>query len=150
MTQLLNRMISLIIKPSFQKRLIVFLPHLLASLIVLYVVDLSLFTLFILVLGIAVSLVYYSKLHIFQSLKKSVLSIKQDSAKNWFISTKNGYHEEAVNLLGSSFVSNRFIILNYAHNNSVNLFPKYSVLITKDSLSTDEFRRLRVHLKTRV
>jgi len=81
-------------------------------------------------------------LHYFRNLNNSVISIQIDSADNWYLTTAKNTNLSA-SLLPTSFNSNILIILNYIDINN----QKYSVLITPDSLSNDEFRRLQVRLK---
>jgi len=142
-----NAPLSLKIKPSIQKWLIILVPHLLAILLLSNVGDLPFLLKLALIIGILVSMVFFSRLHLFQSLKHSVLSIRQDSVKNWFVLTAGESELKAVTLMPSSFVSNHFIILNYTLQNPKYLSQKFSVLITKDSLAVDDFRVLRARLK---
>jgi len=68
--------------------------------------------------------------------------IFQDSAKNWFIKTME-YDKQEVQLLGTSFISKALIIINLSDSNK----EKYTILITPDSLSNSEFRRVTVRIK---
>ena len=138
--------LSLKIKPSFQKWLMITIPHIFALFVIGFVGDLSLIVKLVLLIVIIISLIFFSRKHLFQSSKYAVLSIRQDSAKNWFILARGKDELKAVDLMSSSFVSNYFIILNYKPKYSNYLSNKYSVLITKDSLSTDNFRQLKARL----
>lgn len=137
-----NAPLALTIKPSLQKWLLIIVPHFIAFVIVL---TFSVFT-FTLKAGltflILFSFVYYFRLHLQQSLKKSVYLIHQDSAKNWFVITKDTERKE-VTLSGSSFVSKLLIIINYNDINN----NQYGVIVTPDSLSIDDFRQLIVRIK---
>lgn len=124
----------------------IFVPHLLAILIVIFLVP----VLWLLKLGLAtlivLSLLYFFQLHVYQKLSNSVISIQQDSANNWFVTTLHD-NGQAVQreLLASSFVSPYLIILNFSGSNS--LLP-YTALVPPGSLPEKDFRRLRVRLKT--
>lgn len=141
-----NVSLQLIVKSSLQKWMIVIIPH---FVVFVLIVSLDVFSprlKIILVFLIVISFVYYSCLHLFLIHKKSVTSIKQDSRKNWFITTfdsNNKCELKSVNLLPSSFVSEVIVVLNYQ---DIDLYY-YTVIITADSLSTSEYRRLRVRLK---
>lgn len=134
------------IEPSLHKWLIICVPHLLAMLLISNVGDLSFFLRLILLMGITVSVTYFLRLHIFLTLKSSVLSISQDSVNNWFVHTTGESELKSVTLMPTSFLSNYLIILNYKLDNSKYLSQKYSVLITKDSQSSKDFRILRARL----
>lgn len=141
-----NVPLSIEIRPTFQKTLLVLIPHLL---ICVLVVSFGVFGLIIkltLVVILIISTAYYYRLHLGQNLKKSITSIQQDSSKNWFITTYNTGDEatlKVVILLASSFISKYLIVLNYREENG----SQYSIIITKDSVSTNDFRYLRVRLK---
>ncbi len=137
--------LSLSIKSSFQKWMIVLIPHLLFVILVLFFNLFNYKIMFVLVALIVASFVYYSRLHLFQNSKHSVMSIYQDSAKNWsFTSNKSNKNGEKMSatLLPSSFISKVLIVLNYRDS----VRRKHSIIITPDSLSNNEFRRLRVRL----
>ena len=129
-------------KASPQIWMMVVIPHLLALSLVLIAMFKSPLIVVILSLVIIFSLFYFLRLFVFKSLKKSVRSIHQDSVNNWYVVAANSAQQSAL-LLPSSFVSKLLIMLNYTGINNV----KYSVLITPDCVSEDEFRRLRVRLK---
>lgn len=137
-----SKPLMLEIKPSLQKSLLLIIPHILTLLIVISVKPFPVSFRFILATLVLLSTVYFFRLHFFKSLKNSVNSISQDSAKNWLIFIKDNEQKE-VELLGSSFVSNMLIIINYIDIN----YNKYNVIIAPDSLSSDEFRRLIVRIK---
>lgn len=68
--------------------------------------------------------------------------IFQDSRKNWLIKTLTTDKQE-VQLLSTSFISKLLIIMNVIDTEK----NKYTILITPDSLSSTEFRRVFVRLK---
>jgi len=141
-TQPLNHLI----KPSVQKRLLIIVPHIMGFILLISVSAIPLWLKFILVPVILFSAIYYSRLHLQQTLKKSVTSIRQDSIGNWLITSYDKEHEsepKTVILLASSFISKYLIVLNYRDINK----SYYSAIITQDSISCNEFRRLRVRLK---
>ena len=121
-------------------------PHFLAVLLILFLVPLAGFMLLSLLFLIILSLLYFLSVHIFQKLHHAVIGIQRDSTNNWLITTakdKNkAFHSE---LLSSSFVSPWLVILNFKGNHKLNA---YTALIPLGSLPEDDFRRLRVILKT--
>ena len=131
------------INSSPLKWALVICPHLL-SLVVIFAVGVFPPELkIILSITVTLSLYYFLRLHIFRSLKNSVLSIQQDSNQNWFIKASKQDKTPAL-LLNSSFISNAFIILNYKDMSS----NQFSALLTPDSLSKDQFRHLKVRITT--
>ncbi len=141
-----NKPLSLSIKPSRLKWAIIIVPHLLALVMVVSFDVFSVIVTIMLVSLIALSATYYSRLHLFRQLKKSVHTIQQDSANNWGLSLyDDGEKSETISaiLSASSFISNSLIVLNYRDNTG----SQYSVIIPFDSLSSNDFRRLRVRLK---
>ena len=120
------------------------MPHTFSLLLILVIDVFSLWLSLFLVAMILYSFIYYLRLHVFQSLNKSVLSIRRDSTGNWLIKTSQN-PQKNVSLSGSSFVSNYLIILNYK---SHGLFKNNTVLLTVDSLSKDDFRHLSVAINT--
>jgi len=146
---LINPIISplkLTVKPSLQKWLILSIPHAVGIIIILSVVTSPLWLKISLTLLVILSFIYYLRLHLSQNTKKSVLSLQQDSAKNWFLTLYSNSGEtepKSVELLSSSFISKALIILNYRDDQRSN----YSVLITPDSNSSNEFRHLTIRIK---
>lgn len=137
----------LTIRPSLQKWLIIVVPHLL---VILFIINIEIFPLWsklILAMLITVSFAYYFQSHLALKLNKSVVSIQQDSVKNWFIilsSSDNNSKPKSVSLLPSSFISNVFIVLNFKDNNE----SHYSVIIMPDSISSNNFKYLYIKLKS--
>ncbi len=129
-------------KASPQIWMMVVIPHLLALILILITMFKSCLIIATLSLVIILSLFYFLRLFIFKNLKRSVRSIHQDSVNNWYVVAADDRQQSAL-LLPSSFVSKLLIMLNYA---GINNF-KYSLLVTPDCVSEDEFRRLRVRLK---
>ena len=134
--------IDISLKKTTQKMLILVFPHLLALLVVLIIDTFPLLLKGLVSIIIVASLYYYCRLYLFYTSKKSITSIQNDSVDNWYLTTVNNAKILA-SLLPSSFCSNFLIILNYIDINK----QKYSVIITPDCLSRDDFRRLRVRLK---
>jgi len=134
--------LSVLVKASFQKQLLISIPHLLALAITFLIIPFSIIMSLILMLFIFASFIFYFKWHIYKSLKRSLHEVRQDSAKNWLIRTKAGDFKKA-SLLDSSFASNWLIIVNYIDMDKV----RYSAVFTPDSLSVEDFRRLIVRFK---
>ncbi len=123
------------------------LPHLLAILLISNIGNLSFLLKLIVILGALISAIYFLRLHIFQTLKHSVLLIRQDSVNNWFVLTAGESELRSMTLMTTSFVSNYFIILNYRLDDSSYLSKECTALITNDSLLKEEFRILKAKLK---
>ncbi len=137
-----NTPLALEIKPSLQKWLIIVIPHLLVLTLVLSLSVFSLSLRFALSFLIIFSSAYYIRLYLQGASKKSVRMIFQDSRKNWLIKTIKT-DKQKVQLLGTSFISKLLIIMNVIDTDK----NKYTILITPDSLSSTEFRRVFVRLK---
>ncbi len=146
---------TFLIKTSLQKVLLIAIPHLVAFLMMFFAYKNMPIGLALLVfLLIIVSMSYYFELHLLRTRKRSVVEIRQDSVNNWFIlcnsygNSQNDY--VSANLLGTSFVSQYLIVINFvAQPNESHQKNKqqYTVLVTPDSLTKDEFRQLKVRLK---
>jgi hypothetical protein len=134
-----NTPFTLIVKSSLQKKLLIALPHLAAITIVLLALSIPFYLIIGLLVLLTYSAIYNFRLHIGRSLKKSVIKISQDSAKNWVIFNQNDA-PIPVTLLNSTFAGKYLIINNYIDINK----NKYSAVFTPDSLSVDDFRHLLV------
>lgn len=134
-----SRAFSLIVEPTLQKRLLIIIPHYLAIALVLFADQVPNYLCLLITLLVLISGFYYYRLHITKKSKNSVVTLNQDSMKNWFIVTKDKRNIQ-VSLLKSSFVSNAFVVLNYADINLTN----YTVVFTRDSLSISDYRHLIV------
>jgi len=140
--------LNLLIKASFQKNMIIIAPHLAAAILVFSLSVFPLWLKLLVFLFIMTSGFYYWRLHLAQISYKSVKSIQQDSAKNWFITTHdkvekdNTTQPKSVTLLASSFANKYLIVLNYRDINK----SYYSIIITPDSISTNKFRHLQLRL----
>lgn len=135
--------INISLKHTTQKMMILVLPHLLALLVVLTIDIIPLLFKGLISIIIVASFYYYCRLYLFDSSKHSITSIQNDSVENWYLTSANNV-KISVSLLPSSFSSNILIILNYVDIKK----QKYSVIITPDCLSKNDFRRLRVGLKS--
>jgi len=140
--------LSLNVKPSLQKWLIIFIPHVFVILLIFSFKEFNPILKVVLVVGVIVSLSYYYRLHLSQFSIKSVTQVQHTLVKTWLVSTTKNRDLIKFELLPSSFVSNYLIILNFNVNNTAGFIPSHTVLFTKDSLSKDEFRILKVRLKT--
>ena len=100
----------------------------------------------LLLVAIAVSFAHYYQSYFTLKLQNSVISIKQDSVKNWFIvlyGSENNEDPKGVHLLPSSFICNVFMVLNFQDNSG----SKYSTIIISDSISSRDFKYLYKKLK---
>lgn len=141
-----NSPLSLRIEPSYQKWALILVPHFLALLMAALLEVFNPISKILIIILVCISSVYYIRLHIRKTLKKSVQRIYQDSNKNWFIDvndTDYEYIKKEVRLLDSSFISQFIIIMNLLDDNNIS----YTALIAPDSLPKDEFRRLVVRFR---
>ncbi|MEE9350784.1 MAG: protein YgfX [Thiotrichaceae bacterium] len=138
----------LVIRPvsSLSIKLIVFLSHVLVALFVITLLDVNLAVSFLLVGLIALSFAYYYRWYISKSLDKSVLSAVHQFQKNkkttWAIDTLKR-KDLAVELLSSSFVNPRWVILNFKDQSR----HHYTLMVPCDAVSSEVHRQLRVRLK---
>lgn len=142
----LNAPFSIEIKPSLQKYLIVTTPHVLALVLLIFISELPLLIMLSLISSVMFSFSYYLQLHCLSALNRSVISIKQDSINNWMLLLADESEITTAILMHSSFASNHLIILTYKIDNNKLYTNNYTVLITKDSLSKQNFRILKAKL----
>lgn len=135
------------VRPTWFTRLLVLAPHLAAFIVVLLLPPFPLLLRLGLLAAIVFSFVYYYRLHVLQRSPRSVLQIEQDAAQNWLatIADQDGENRVAqLNLRVSSFVSPFLLVLNFKGLDNAS----YTALITPGGLPEQDFRRLRVRLKT--
>ena len=142
-----NQPFSIELKPSRAKLSLIVLIHLAIGIVLLVAMTLSNFNGFIFAVSlfcIVISCVYSICLHIKLNLKKSILAINDDLNKDWKITLKDN-HFKNVTLSPASFISNYIILLNFR-----DILEKsdYTSVITPYCVSKDDFRRLKVLVKT--
>ena len=81
---------------------------------------------------------YYAAL---QSVK-SVQGVELNTRGEWLLHEVNGHHK--AKLLADSFITQYLIVLNF----KTQRFLKSHVLLMRDSVSAEEWRKLRVYLTT--
>ena len=143
----MNQTIKIEIKQSLYKHILVVFPHLIAAVILLVALikqDLSIYYFLLLFTLIVSSITYYTRKYLNTDSDKSIHSIVKNSDDSWKLSF-NGDEEFNVSFLPISFVSNFLIILNFKDSLSN---KHYSTLICTDSVSPNEFRKLKVFIKT--
>lgn len=142
---------TLLIEPKQSRQLFVVLlfSHMIAVFIILFSLKNHWFVQLIGLLLVAFSWFYYYRLHIAKVLSKSVRAAYHHHDKGWSISLASKAHHTqhediVVTLLGSSYVSQWWVILNFHHvvNNR-----NYTLLVLADSVSAELHRQLRVRLK---
>jgi len=134
--------LALNIRPSRQKYFLIFVPHLTVFIFLLFSDVFTGWLKLIISLLIISSLFYFYQWHLRQSMKQSVQQIFQDTANNWFITTPK-YEQKPVEILPSSYIGHLLIIINFIDTDK----NKYVALLTSDSLSKDDYRRLIVRIK---
>jgi hypothetical protein len=140
-----NKPLNLQFKPSKIIMMMIAIVHLLVAIIVIFMTQsLPLEALFFLLIIIASSYYYFYLWHITRKLHKSILELRINSSGDWSILTSTAKLNNVIPL-DSSFSSQYLIIINFNVSNA----GKYTLLIAKDMLSKNEFRRLRVRLKTK-
>lgn len=135
------------IKSSLSKQLLIWFPHVVVSFLLIIFFDLeglNTLYLFISLICIVVSLIYFTRLHLTLNSKKSIYDLHKNSSDNWSLTTKI---KEKINvsIINTSFSSNILIIMNFEDGSG----KHFTALITTDSVSASEFRRLKVYVKTR-
>lgn len=144
MSNSLNQALSLDIKASLQKTLLIVAPHLIGALVLLFTYKRSMYGVWFsgaLLIGIIVSLFYYLRLHGQMKLGRSILAINRSPQNQWSITTRQDGSKSVE--LTHSYSGKYLIILNYLDPEN----RKYTVYITPDSVSSEIFRQLKVLLK---
>ena len=141
-----NQSITINVKSSLIKQLLIWFPHAISTTILILFLKLQHLNItyfLLLIICIVISLVYFIRLHLLFSANKSIHTIQKSTNDIWKVTFKNGV-EKNVSLMNTSFVSSLFIILNFNDSTS----KQYSALISSDSVNHDEFRRLKVFIKS--
>lgn len=117
--------------------------HLLVASVIMIASNSFVVTVLLLLIALS-SYFYYYQWHVTQSLVKSIVKIKLSSTGEWsLINSQNKLIKVA--LQPTSFLSKYLLILNfYSLRNK-----KYTVLISKGRVNPNDFRRLKVRLKTK-
>jgi len=87
--------------------------------------------------------VWLISLHAIHASSKSVNKIVWDANDEWLLFFKDG-SSTAVTLLGDSYIHPRLTVLRFKESEK---FLSRSVVLIKDNIHVDVFRRLRVRLK---
>ncbi len=117
--------------------------HLVVALILVFMAQLlPIIALLFLLVIIASSYYYFYRWHVSRTLSKSILELHINSSGDWTLITATKKHNNVIPL-DSSFSSQHLMIINF----SISTISQYTLLITKDMISKNEFRRLRVRLK---
>lgn len=72
--------------------------------------------------------------------KKSISSLELNTREEWWLYSKSGMTK--AELLGTSFITQYLIVLNFKTKQLL----KTSVMLTRDSVSAEQWRKLRVYL----
>jgi len=140
----------LIIEPkrSMQLLIVLFGSHLASVVVVLILVRDHWFIQLVIVLLIGFSWFYYYRLYGAKVLRKSVLAAYHHQDQGWSISISSTNNKQgsdiAVTLLGSSYASQWWVVLNFHHAKTNS---HYTLLVPADSVSAEVHRQLRVRLK---
>jgi len=143
----LKQSFTIKIKASLSKQLLIVLPHVIVTAILFIFLDFKGLTKIYYLMSlicISISLIYFVRLYLTFSAKKSIYTVNKDSNNNWSLTTRNS-EKTNVSILATSFSSNLLIIFNFQDESE----KQYTALITPDSLTQDEFRKLKVYIKTR-
>ncbi len=141
-----DQAVSINIQSNLIKQLLIVLPHAIAGVTLVAFLDLKgVITFFFLISLVCVflSLIYFVRLHLTLNSKKSILKIHFKAQDSWYLTLKNDIRVK-VTILATSFSSNLLIILNFKDVTG----RQYTALITPDGINPDEFRRLKVLIKT--
>ena len=138
-----NKPLKLRFKSSQTIATMIATVHLLVALIIIFMAQLlSVIALYFLLIIIVSSTYYFYRWHISRTLSKSILELHINSSGDWSLITSTKKYNNVIPL-DSSFSSQHLMIINF----SISMISQYTLLITKDMISKDEFRRLRVRLK---
>ncbi len=139
----------LVIEPtaSSQLKTLLFVSHAVAISVV-FIFSQNLTVSLLLLPVVALSLLYYYRWHISNTLKKSVLSVQHHFQSNtqhkWSITpAESSKADLIVELLPSSFVSTGLIILNFKAEDN----QRYTCIIFSDAITAEQHRQLRVRIK---
>ncbi len=141
-----NKTLHIKLQSSLLKRLFIVVPHLIVILIIfacLFWTDTKSIYLFVSVILITFSFIYFFKLHIKKDLKNSVLCISKNTNDDWYLDSKE-IKNQKVFISGSSFASELLIILNLVDQTN----KQFSAIVTRDSIEIAQFRKLKVYIKT--
>lgn len=139
-----NKPLRFQLKSNKNIGILIAIVHFLVAIIIVLMIDfLPIIVTLLLLIVITGSYFYYYQWHVTRVLEKSIVEIDINSLEDWSVFSYTGKRIK-VDLLSSSFSSQSLIILNLRSLNS----RKYTVLITKNMLTEDEFRHLSVRLKT--
>ena len=135
------------IKSTLIKKLLIVLPHVIVAVLLFIFLDFKgLISIYFMLslLCIAISLIYFVRLHLIFSSNQSIYNIQNNINDDWSLVLRD-YEKVNVSISGTSFNSNFLIILNFKNESK----EQYTALITRDSVTQSEFRRLKVRIKTR-
>ena len=142
----LNQAFIIKLKSSLSKKVLIILPHASATVILFIFLgfkDINLVYFLLSLSCIAISLVYFVRLHLTYSSNKSIYKIHIHTNDNWSVTFRDD-EKDNISISASSFTSNMLIVLNFKDSSE----NYYTALITPDSVNKDEFRKLKVLIKT--
>ena len=135
------------IKLSKNKQSLIVLPHVFIALLLCMLFQfeyIHISNTILAMVAVLASLVYFVRLELTQSSSKSVYAFHRKANESWSLVLKNETKHNFF-ISDSSFASNYLIILNFIDKSKNN----YSVLITLDSVGQENYRRLKVLIKTK-
>ncbi|MCK5902101.1 MAG: hypothetical protein KAG28_03045 [Cocleimonas sp.] len=141
MPPIFSTTLYLALKPDKSIIFIITIIHFIVSLVIAMVMDKGGVWLGIIFFSIGISYLYFMRLHVTLSLKKSVSRVSMNTLGEFFIISKT--KKMKVTLLKNSFSSQHLLILNFLSDNG-----KHPVLITKSRVGNNNFRALKVRLRT--
>ena len=140
-----NQTLSINVRSSLAKKILIFFPHIIICFLLFIFLEMKGTSFIYFLLSVAcifLSVFYFVRLHLTQNIEKSVRLISYCAQGGFDIILKNDVRVK-VKILSASFSSNFLIILNFEND----LDKQYTALITPDSVSKEEFRKLKVLLK---
>ncbi len=88
-----------------------------------------------------ISLIYSLGRHVLQTHQRSISEINWTSDGRWLLTTRSGNSFQA-RLSANSFLHPQLVVLNFIHGR----WKRQSVVLFRDALDQESFRRLRVRL----
>lgn len=109
-----------------------------------WVIDMPVFAQTALSLGVAASGLYSIAKHALRCMETAVTTLYCDANENWYLTTRSKQTQPAA-LLPGSYVHPLMTIMRFRRADG----KLVCVMLLADGLDSEDFRRLRVHLRTR-
>ena len=109
-----------------------------------WVIDMPVLVQTVLSLGVAASGLYSIAKHALRCMDAAVTTLYCDANENWYLTTRSKQTQPAA-LLPGCYVHPLMTVMRFRRADG----RRVCVMLLADGLDSDDFRRLRVHLRTR-